>query len=248
MQRHDELDDSIPWGIAIVAELWLTNTVASQEIAQRSAQPNTLSLNFNTLTTIAMPPRKRNAPASEESIPKRRSLRSATRSQAQSAESKPQQSVKEEDVKPQELKPAKSEKKSAKKPTKTSKPDPKNASDKTPKTEKVDKAVKKDQADKTNKPNATESRDVSETPDIDSIPTRNPNAPKHDGEWYWLMKAEPETRMENGIDVRFSIDDLRAKEKPEGWDGKSTLEIHPHNSPIHTHQESELIQVCEIDP
>ncbi|PTB78993.1 DUF55-domain-containing protein, partial [Trichoderma longibrachiatum ATCC 18648] len=36
---------------------------------------------------------------------------------------------------------------------------------------------------------------------------------------YWLMKAEPETRLENGIDVRFSIDDLRAKDKPEGWDG-----------------------------
>ncbi|KAH7001065.1 PUA-like domain-containing protein [Ilyonectria destructans] len=158
-----------------------------------------------------MPPRKRNAPASDtavaEPVPKRRSLRSATRSQAQT--------VKEEDVKPQEPKPTKSEKKPAKKPTKT-KPDPKDASDKTPKTEKVDK-TEKDQADKPDKP-ATESR-VSETPDIDSIPTRNPDAPKHDGEWYWLMKAEPETRMENGIDVRFSIDDLRAKEKPEGWDG-----------------------------
>lgn len=33
------------------------------------------------------------------------------------------------------------------------------------------------------------------------------------------MKAEPESRIENGIDVRFSIDDLRAKKKPEGWDG-----------------------------
>ncbi|KAG6040587.1 hypothetical protein E4U39_007049 [Claviceps sp. Clav50 group G5] len=33
------------------------------------------------------------------------------------------------------------------------------------------------------------------------------------------MKAEPETRLENGIDVRFSIDDLKAKKEPEGWDG-----------------------------
>lgn len=63
-------------------------------------------------------------------------------------------------------------------------------------------------------------RAVSEDPDIDSIPATNPDAPRHDGEWYWLMKAEPETRFENGIDVRFSIDDLRAKEKPEGWDGE----------------------------
>lgn len=34
------------------------------------------------------------------------------------------------------------------------------------------------------------------------------------------MKAEPETRLENGHDVRFSIDDLAAKTEPEPWDGK----------------------------
>ncbi|KAK3186460.1 hypothetical protein K4F52_004761 [Lecanicillium sp. MT-2017a] len=59
----------------------------------------------------------------------------------------------------------------------------------------------------------------SEDPDVDDIPTVNPEAPRHDGEWYWLLKAEPETRLENGVDVKFSIDDLRAKTKPEGWDG-----------------------------
>ncbi|KAH6610049.1 thymocyte nuclear 1 [Trichoderma cornu-damae] len=63
------------------------------------------------------------------------------------------------------------------------------------------------------------SRAVSEDPDVDSIPAVNPEAPRHDGEWYWLMKAEPESRFENGIDVKFSIDDLRLREKPEGWDG-----------------------------
>ncbi|GFF65714.1 thymocyte nuclear protein 1 [Aspergillus lentulus] len=36
---------------------------------------------------------------------------------------------------------------------------------------------------------------------------------------YWLMKAEPESRMEKGVDVKFSIDDLQAAEKPEPWDG-----------------------------
>lgn len=36
---------------------------------------------------------------------------------------------------------------------------------------------------------------------------------------YWLMKAEPESRMEKGVDVKFSIDDLAAKTEPEGWDG-----------------------------
>jgi len=62
-------------------------------------------------------------------------------------------------------------------------------------------------------------RAVSEDPDPDSLPTRNPEVERHEGEWYWLMKAEPESRFENGIDVRFSIDDLRAREKPEPWDG-----------------------------
>lgn len=37
---------------------------------------------------------------------------------------------------------------------------------------------------------------------------------------YWLMKAEPESRIEKGYDVKFSIDDLAARTEPEGWDGK----------------------------
>ncbi|KAF2494940.1 DUF55-domain-containing protein [Lophium mytilinum] len=36
---------------------------------------------------------------------------------------------------------------------------------------------------------------------------------------YWLMKAEPTTRLENGHDVKFSIDDLAARTRPEPWDG-----------------------------
>ncbi|KAK0672136.1 PUA-like domain-containing protein [Cercophora samala] len=36
---------------------------------------------------------------------------------------------------------------------------------------------------------------------------------------YWLLKAEPETRYENGVDVKFSIDDLADKTEPEPWDG-----------------------------
>ncbi|KAG6353383.1 hypothetical protein INS49_007464 [Diaporthe citri] len=42
---------------------------------------------------------------------------------------------------------------------------------------------------------------------------------KDPGKQYWLMKAEPESRIENGVDVRFSIDDLAAKSEPEPWDG-----------------------------
>ena len=37
---------------------------------------------------------------------------------------------------------------------------------------------------------------------------------------YWLMKAEPESRIVKGKDVKFSIDDLKAAKEPEAWDGK----------------------------
>ena len=40
-----------------------------------------------------------------------------------------------------------------------------------------------------------------------------------DGPSHWLMKAEPESRIEKGKDVKFSIDDLKAATSPEGWDG-----------------------------
>ncbi|KAJ5175176.1 Thymocyte nuclear protein 1 [Penicillium canariense] len=39
------------------------------------------------------------------------------------------------------------------------------------------------------------------------------------GRSYWLMKAEPESRLEKGVDVKFSIDDLAAADEPEPWDG-----------------------------
>ncbi|KAI8966289.1 DUF55-domain-containing protein [Daldinia sp. FL1419] len=36
---------------------------------------------------------------------------------------------------------------------------------------------------------------------------------------YWLLKAEPESRFENGVDVKFSIDDLASRTESEPWDG-----------------------------
>ncbi|KAI9847449.1 MAG: hypothetical protein M1838_000868 [Thelocarpon superellum] len=36
---------------------------------------------------------------------------------------------------------------------------------------------------------------------------------------YWLMKAEPDLRVENGVKVSYSIDDLRDAKAPEQWDG-----------------------------
>ena len=40
------------------------------------------------------------------------------------------------------------------------------------------------------------------------------------GRSYWLMKAEPDSRLEKGVDVKFSIDDLAARSEPEPWDGE----------------------------
>lgn len=48
----------------------------------------------------------------------------------------------------------------------------------------------------------------------------SPTEPSSTGRQYWLMKAEPESRIENGVDVKFSIDDLASKTEPEPWDGK----------------------------
>lgn len=55
-------------------------------------------------------------------------------------------------------------------------------------------------------------------PDL-TIEVAEENAFGPDGRSYWLMKAEPESRLVKGIDVKFSIDDLRAAEVPEPWDG-----------------------------
>lgn len=157
-----------------------------------------------------MPARKRAAAAVAEPAAKRRSSRQAAAAPAEAGDQKPR---------------AKTDGNSA--PKKSPKADTtgkrKDAAAPGPKATKAKPAAKATSKGKANggdeaKPN---SRAVSEDPDVDSIPVTNPDAPRHEGEWYWLMKAEPESRFEHGIDVRFSIDDLRAKDKPEGWDGKS---------------------------
>ncbi|KAL6801647.1 DUF55 domain-containing protein [Trichoderma sp. SZMC 28012] len=161
-----------------------------------------------------MPPRKRIRDESEaaEPVAKRRSSRQAAAS-IKKAEEK-------EQVTPEVKKAAAPTKKRAAttKETKTvNKPSATTTDDKKKPAKKA--SAKNEDDEKASSGGGKATRSVSEDPDIDSIPATNPDAPRHDGEWYWLMKAEPETRFENGIDVRFSIDDLRAKEKPEGWDG-----------------------------
>ncbi|KAH7231910.1 PUA-like domain-containing protein [Fusarium solani] len=159
-----------------------------------------------------MPPRKRSAPSSgadDEAVPKRRSLRQA----ASKGRQQPDEPAREEPTPPKKTTVRVEEKKQPKKPK---------AAPKSRTTTKVDapKTKKKSQEEDAPKKEAQNSpRAASEDSDVDSIPAINPEAPRHDGQWYWLLKAEPETRIVNGIDVKFSIDDLRDKDEPEGWDG-----------------------------
>lgn len=43
---------------------------------------------------------------------------------------------------------------------------------------------------------------------------------------YWLMKAEPDSRIEKGVDVAFPIEKLAAATEPEPWDGTSILRLY----------------------
>ncbi|KAF7715784.1 AT-hook transcription factor [Penicillium ucsense] len=67
----------------------------------------------------------------------------------------------------------------------------------------------------------TESKieDRSEEDRATSQPVRESSPLEDTGRSYWLMKAEPESRLEKGVDVKFSIDDLAAAKEPEPWDG-----------------------------
>lgn len=57
-------------------------------------------------------------------------------------------------------------------------------------------------------------RGVKQSPETSEDPT---------GPRYFLMKAEPESRIEKGRDVKFSIDDLKAV-TTEPWDGVRNAE------------------------
>ncbi|KAF2448108.1 DUF55-domain-containing protein, partial [Karstenula rhodostoma CBS 690.94] len=64
------------------------------------------------------------------------------------------------------------------------------------------------------------------TPTIEAAPPSSlePSSPSNRTpsgaqEIYWLLKAEPLPRFENGVNVAFSIDDLAACTRPEPWSG-----------------------------
>ena len=69
---------------------------------------------------------------------------------------------------------------------------------------------------------ANSSTEKPESQDAVAAPTSKGTTAADGERNYWLLKAEPESRFENGIDVKFSIDDLAARTKPEPWDGMET--------------------------
>ena len=167
--------------------------------------------------SFTMPPRKRGAAESDaEPVPKRRSSR-----QIASATSKPQTTTSPSSPAAKPEAPSKQSTKKAVAAPKAPSPPPKKVSTKekksaTPKTKSAaPKAKKEDGAAEPER----ERDETSPDPDPEQIPRHNPDVPRHEEPTYWLLKAEPESRFENGIDVRFSIDDLKARKKPEGWDG-----------------------------
>ncbi|KAK4195522.1 PUA-like domain-containing protein [Triangularia verruculosa] len=82
-------------------------------------------------------------------------------------------------------------------------------------------SVKKEKtsaSDSKDEPAAKKSRSLKDMPET-VAKKPSPPAKKTAKKNYWLLKAEPDTRYENGIDVKFSIDDLASRTEPEPWDG-----------------------------
>ncbi|KAI1290538.1 PUA-like domain-containing protein [Xylaria venustula] len=79
-------------------------------------------------------------------------------------------------------------------------------------------SIKSKTAPKVQKPQ-TKTKNTSAKPVDAPKANGNEKTENSSDRWYWLMKAEPESRFENGVDVKFSIDDLASKTEPEPWDG-----------------------------
>ena len=44
---------------------------------------------------------------------------------------------------------------------------------------------------------------------------------------HWLMKSEPETRLENGVDVKFGLEDLKKSPNQTAcWDGVRNYQVY----------------------
>ncbi|KAL9620231.1 MAG: hypothetical protein Q9160_005240 [Pyrenula sp. 1 TL-2023] len=68
--------------------------------------------------------------------------------------------------------------------------------------------------------------------DMDDVDSHQSEEQPENDQQYWLMKAEPETRLENDVDISYSIDDLLNATEPEGWEGIRNLAGKATNLPV----------------
>ncbi|KAL5375181.1 hypothetical protein DPSP01_011388 [Paraphaeosphaeria sporulosa] len=83
---------------------------------------------------------------------------------------------------------------------------------------------KKKAAKQASQPAETTAEPTASTPPTTQPSSLEPTSPSNRTptgaqEIYWLLKAEPLPRFENGVNVAFSIDDLAACTTPEPWSG-----------------------------
>lgn len=65
-----------------------------------------------------------------------------------------------------------------------------------------------------------ERKETSDTRAATAQPSKKPNLGTQEVTSHWLIKSEPESRIEDGIDVKFSIDDLiQSPNSTSCWDG-----------------------------
>ncbi|XP_067910029.1 thymocyte nuclear protein 1 isoform X2 [Heterodontus francisci] len=85
--------------------------------------------------------------------------------------------------------------------------------------------------------------DTTEQATIDSSTTGRRTAANSSGEdkgnkeahSFWLMKSEPESRIENGVDVKFGVEDLKAQQNQTAcWDGVRNYQIVKESYVDHT--------------
>ncbi|KAI1640802.1 DUF55-domain-containing protein [Biscogniauxia mediterranea] len=88
-----------------------------------------------------------------------------------------------------------------------------------PKTRKEAEKPEKETVKAPPKPQAKTTKAAKASKPASETSTTNAKAADSPEKSYWLMKAEPESRFENGTDVKFSIDDLASRTEPEPWDG-----------------------------
>ncbi|KAI9833898.1 MAG: hypothetical protein M1819_003407 [Sarea resinae] len=81
------------------------------------------------------------------------------------------------------------------------------------------KTIAKGRRTKATMPPVKKSRKLAVEIETEPVVEEEEEIADEDGHCFWLMKAEPESRIEKGVDVKFSIDDLEASTEPQPWDG-----------------------------